>query len=433
MRDLIKQLYPLNRCLMGEGYHDALKIINKIIPLQVTRYPTGNKAGTWTVPEEWVVRDAWVKFKGEKIIDYKKDPLSLVVGSLPFSGKVTLDELKTHLHYSDEQPDAHLYEYKFYERDWGFTMPRNKIFNPSEGDQLYLLEEGEYEVMIDTEYHPGMMRVGVHTIPGKSAREILLIAHLDHPYQANDNLSGVAVLVDLAKELKCDHTIKIIFCPETIGSIAYAHMNDLSNVDFVIALDCVGNLHAEGFLLQKAFDRNHRVNVAAHLALRGMGLGYRQGIFRSSIGSDEYVFNDPKFGIPGIMLTSHPYPEYHTSKDTPDIISDEALAQAKKFIVKTIEYYEKDFIPERTFKGPLFRSGFGIQTTGKQTNLSWDYLIYSMDGKRTFAELCVEFGLNFEHTYERIERLVTARQVLCCPIDSERHLSPITREELKGL
>jgi len=54
------------------------------------------------------------------------------------------------------------------------------------------------------------------------------MVHLDHPYQANDSLSQVAVAIELARSLKCKHTIKILFTPETIGAVAYAYTQDLT-------------------------------------------------------------------------------------------------------------------------------------------------------------------------------------------------------------
>jgi len=410
MKTIIEDLFPMNAGLLGEGYDNRLEYISKLIDLEIHAFPSGTEVGTWTVPDEWVVRDAWVKYKGKKIIDYKKNPLSLVVGSLPFSGTVKLEELQEHLHYSEERPDDHPYEYKFYEREWGVTMPKNKVYKKNKkGEQVSALKKGDYEVFIDTEYKPGVMKVATHTIKGKTDKEILLFAHLDHPFQANDNLSAVACLIDLVKKVKpeqYDHTIKLVFCPETIGSIAYATSVDISKVSFVVALDIVGNSGKEGILLQKAYDKTHRVNDAAYLALRGMGAGFRNATFRSVIGSDETVFNDPAIGIPGLLLTTHPYDEYHSSADTPDKIDYEMIGRVQYALLKTIEYYEKDFIPTRNFTGPLFRSKYGIQSKGKQLNLSWDYLVYGMDGEQNFTKMCVDLGLNFDHTIEHVESLI---------------------------
>lgn len=409
----------MNACLLGEGYDNRLEFIKSLVDLEVLEFPSGTQIGTWAVPEEWVIRDAWVKDpEGNKIVDYKENPLSVVVGSNPINGIVSLEELRKHWHYSDEMPDATPYVFKYYDKDWGFCFPKNQIkklnedslagikvetgeeFVPKYTDKL---PEGDYEVFVDSEYKPGIMKVGVHTIVGKSDREILLFAHLDHPFQANDNLSAVACLLDIVGKIKSDRTIKIIFCPETIGSIAYAETQDLSKVDFVLAVDICGNKNS--ILLQKSFDVEARINRVAHLALQHFGETYRKGAFRNTIGSDEYAFNDPLIGVPAIMLSTWEYPEYHTSEDTPEKIDYESIEKMGKVITKIIEYWDKDFIPKREFRGPLMRSKYGAQTPNKQVSLSWDYFVYHMDGKRYLSELCADYGLNFEFALDIINKL----------------------------
>jgi aminopeptidase-like protein len=431
LETIIKDLFPLNRCLLGEGYHNALLYIDRLIPLDIMKVKSGTQFGTWTVPDEWVVRDAWLKKDGEVCISYLGHPLSLVVGSLPFSGTVSKEELMKHLHYSSELPSAYPYVYQLYERDWGLTLPMNRVFKREGTNLVNILPEGDYEVHIDTEYRPGVMEIGVHTIPGKTDREVLLFAHLDHPFQANDNLSGVAALIDMVTKIKpkqYDHTIKLIFCPETIGSIAYAYTQNLTQVDFVLALDCVGNNPEAGIMLQKSFDQTDRINGIANLALRHQG-GYRLGAFRSTIGSDEYVFNDPQFGVPGIMLTTHPYPEYHTSYDTPDTIDYGMVERVETVIQKIIEYYEKDYIPVRKFKAPLFRSAYGLQNAGKAHNLAWDYFIYDMDGTKSLGELCLTYGLNFELTYEQVEKLIADKKVSRRPLNRKGNVKKTPRKK----
>lgn len=432
-KQIIETLAPLDRHLLGAGYDNAMKYLEHLIELELIEFPSGTEFGTWTVPNEWVIKDASVRYvgtdagnpvDGEDLLDFKNNPLSVMIGSRNINTRIDREELRKHWHYSDDQPDAIPFEFSLYDEEaWGICLPKKVLRREvlpgeepeaTEGvlmeEEQYeskftdALPEGYYDVKISTEYRPGVMRLGVHTIKGKSDREILLFAHLDHPYQANDNLSGVACLVDLANKLKAEHTIKIIFCPETIGSIAYAHTQDLSKVDFVIAVDVCGNKNS--ILLQKSYDQEHRINRVAHLAIQSLGETYRKGQFRNTIGSDEYIFNDPIIGIPGIMLSTWPYSEYHTSFDTADKIDYEQIEKVGLAIQKTIEYWEKDFIPVRNFKGPLRRSKYGVQTPNKQVNLSWDYLIYAMDGKRTLAELCCDYGLNFEFVLSIVEDMI---------------------------
>lgn len=393
MKKTLEELFKLNPIyLMGAGFDNALEYINHLIGLEVIEVPNGTKLETWTVPNEWIPKEAWVKYKGKKILEWKND-LTLMQGSKAIHGIVELEELKRHLHFSDDVHTATPYSYNFYKEDWGFSIPYEKYRD---------LKEGKYEVFIDAESKQGNLKIGVHTIKGTTDREILLFAHLDHPFQANDNLSGVVCLIDLAKKIKADHTIKIIFCPETIGSIAYATTQDISKVDAVIAVDICGNENT--LLLQKSFVPSD-LEKCAHLAIQCMAESFRKGVFRNTIGSDEYIFNDPKLEIPAIMFSRHPYKEYHTSDDTPDKINYEVIERTQKVILKTIEIFEKNFIPQRNFRGPLMRAPYNIQTENKQFNMSWDYLIYSMDGVKSLAELAADFGLNWDYLLEKIEEI----------------------------
>lgn len=439
MIKIIKELFKFNRTLLGEGCDNALEYLKHLIDLDIIEVDSGEELETWNVPDEWVIRDGWVKFKGKKIIDYKKNPLSIAVNSKPVHKKMKLEELKKHLYVSDEMPDKTPYEYLYYKDDWGVCLQKNKVLKKLgceggtcmpelkeldsevgkvqvEGEKekyKELLKKGEYEVFIDSEFKPGKLKIGVHTIKGKTDREILLLAHLDHPNQANDNLSGVACLIDMAKRLKkqgFDHTIKLVFCPETIGSIAYGVLQDISKVDFVISVDAIGNDNT--LLIQKAFDREAKINKAVHLAVHGKGVNYRKGEFRHLIGSDEYFFNDPEVGIPGIMLSRFPFKEYHTEADTPDIIDIKKIKEVQEVIIDTIDIMEKDFIPIRCFTGPLMRAKYGVQTPYKLLNRDMDYFFYDMDGKKSIMDLVVGSGMTFEYAYDLCVELEKARVIL---------------------
>ena len=127
MKQLIETLYPMNRGLLGEGYDNALEHLKSLVTLDIIEIPSGTELGTWTVPDEWVMRDGWVKYGGEKIIDYKTDPLSVVVGATPIHGIVGLKELMSHLYYSEEMPHATPYVFKFYDKNWGFCIPKDRV------------------------------------------------------------------------------------------------------------------------------------------------------------------------------------------------------------------------------------------------------------------------------------------------------------------
>ncbi len=418
--DIIKQLFRDNY-LMGAGYNKSLGDLSQVLPLDIIRVASGTKFDTWTVPDEWIIKDAWVKFNGEKVIDLKDNPLTVMIYSQSIHETMPKAEFIKHLSYSDEKPESVPYEFSFYEKNWGFSVKKDFVFKKApavcepgkECPDVFTNEsnipDGDYEVFIDAEFKQGVMQIGVHTIPGKTDREILLFAHLDHPYQANDNLSSVQVLVDLASRLKAEHTIKMIFCPETIGSIAYANMADISKVEFVIALECVGSNNP--LLIQKSYDEYAKINYAAHLAVHELGITYMKGLFRQLIGSDEYYFNDPLVGIPGILLSRwakpnyDSYPEYHTSADTPETVNPEMIKETEDVVEKIIEIYEKDYIPKRTQKGVLMRSSIGAHTPYKSINRDLDYLWYDCDGKKRLSEIVIPLGLTFTQAYTFFETL----------------------------
>ena len=64
----------------------------------------------------------------------------------------------------------------------------------------------------------------VFLIKGKSKKEILVSTYICHPSMANNELSGPMVaicLIKYFKKIKNDKSLRFIFIPETIGSIAY--------------------------------------------------------------------------------------------------------------------------------------------------------------------------------------------------------------------
>lgn len=391
MLDIIKKIHKNapNRALISDDYDKALSIIKKELPeMQIHEFPTGTTYETWTVPQKWTLNSASVKFKGKEILGKKL----VYTGSLPFKGTVDLEELKKHLNY-EKQPTKIPYTFKYYDKDWGFSTSL---------DAFNKMEKGKYEVEIDAEYTDGTLKIGEYIIPG-GEKEVLIMVHLDHPYQVNDNLSGVAVAIELAK-IKCKHTIRIAFVPETIGAMAYMSL-DTSNIEFGITMDMVGNEHT--ILMQQTFFEADKLNKAGIMAMSEFTIGkqYRTAPFRAPLGADEYIFNDPLIGIPTIFFSRYPYDEYHTTSDTIKIISEDNLKQTADIVERTIEIMETDWVPERLFRGPLFRSKYGVQQISKEENRKYDYFFYLMDGKRSVLDLCYACMLKFKEMNTLLTKL----------------------------
>jgi aminopeptidase-like protein len=65
LKDLLKILYPLHRTLASDGTDEALNIIGEHMPglsnYSIETYMPGSKVWTWTVPERYVVHDAYLE------------------------------------------------------------------------------------------------------------------------------------------------------------------------------------------------------------------------------------------------------------------------------------------------------------------------------------------------------------------------------------
>jgi aminopeptidase-like protein len=396
MLDIIKRLYPMNRVLVGDDEDKAIKTISEYIPLKVIKIPSGTKCFTWKVPDRWEVRGATLidQTTGKLVLDYKNNPLHLFVGSLPFEGVVTFDELDKHLRHKcllSKNRNAVPYAYPYYILDWGFCLSENQYEK--------LNRKHKYKVSIKTTYKKGFLTIGESVVKGKTKNEILIIAHVDHPYQANDNLSAVAVAIKVAKEIKSqmpNHTVRFLFLPETIGSIVYVwkRMKTLGNVKAVIALDIVGNKNR--VLIQRSLDENNYINYLWESSCKSLNLRYKMESFRGQIGSDELIFSDPEFNIPSVMVSTWPYSQYHTHLDKPEIIDEKTLVDIKKLCMKVIRNYDRNFVPIRRWVGPLMRDKIGWFMGKRPEDWHLELFGYKVDGKKSVIEIAKELGMDVD-------------------------------------
>ena len=77
--EYLRRLFPLNRSLTGEGNRETLRILQEIVPIEITEYPSGLEVYDWVIPEEWHLRDAWINDEsGQKLIDVNENNLHVV-------------------------------------------------------------------------------------------------------------------------------------------------------------------------------------------------------------------------------------------------------------------------------------------------------------------------------------------------------------------
>ena len=325
MRRLIRRLYPMCRSITGDGVRETLAHVDLEIPLEIHEVPSGTRVLDWTVPPEWNVRDAWIRDpQGRKVVDFQRHNLHLVSYSVPVHQRMTLAELEPHLHSLPDRPDWIPYRTSYYSPSWGFCVTHK---------QLESFGDGEYEVCIDSSLVPGALTYAEHLVPGESEDELLVSAHVCHPSLANDNLSGVAVAVELARRLAeqpLRHSVRFLFAPGTIGAITWLARNRerTARIRGGFTLVCLGD--EAPLTYKRTVSSFAGIDRAAERTLADLGIDHELIDF-FPYGYDERQFNAPGFRIPmgSLMRGRHgEFPQYHTSADDLSFVSEERLEES---------------------------------------------------------------------------------------------------------
>ena len=410
MLELIQETWFLARELVSDDYDQALTRLAKEVPMTVHQYPSGTPVWTWTVPEKWTCHEAFLEtMDGRRIIDHANHPLHVVSYSLPFDGVISRDELFSHLHVHPHNPDLIPFVFKYYQRDWGLCLSQN---------ERDLLDEDQYRVVIRTTFEPGFLKVGEVVVPGEVEESFMLAAHLCHPAMVNDDLTGVVVGLDVMRALmegpKPHYTYRFLILPETIGSVAYLSHHEALIPKMVggLFLEMLGN--NSGLALQQSFMPDSQTDKTLVAALAGASPDAYVGPYRTIINNDERQFNSPGVRVPMLSLSRVerpellesmylPYPEYHSSGDTPEIVSQERLENARDAVLAMLHAFEHNAYVINHFKGEVFASGYGIWIDYRQNPEGHRNLFRIMercDGSRTIADIALELEVPFQAVWE---------------------------------
>jgi aminopeptidase-like protein len=395
MHQLMTDLFPICRSITGRGVRTTLDRLGKEIPIEQTEIPTGTQVLDWSVPKEWNINDAYIKSSaGDRVVDFNASNLHVVSYSLPVRRRMSLDELRPHLHSDPEHPDWIPYRTSYYNENWGFCV-QHRV--------LEQLEDEDYEVCIDSTLEDGHLTFGECVVPGSSSREVLLSAHVCHPSMCNDNLSGVVVAAYLARRLtdvSNRYTYRFIFAPGTIGAISWLALNDdvVARTQAGLVLACVGDGGPP------TYKRSRRsTSEIDRAALHTLGEDRIEEFV--PYGYDERQYCSPGYNMSVGCFTRTPYerfPEYHTSADDLEFVRPEYLADSVERILRMLEVLENNEVyvnlnpkgePRLGPRG-LYRPVGGGAAPINQLALLW--VLNLSDGDHSLLDICERSGLAFD-------------------------------------
>ncbi len=418
---LARELFPICRSLTGPGVRQTLRILQRELPaLTLHEVPSGTRCFDWTVPPEWSIREAYIATEdGRRIVDFANHNLHVVGYSTPIDAVISLEKLRPHLYSLPDQPDAIPYVTSYYRERWGFCLSQR---------QLDSLTPGRYRVKIDSTLATGSLTYGELLIPGERQDEIFLSTYVCHPSMGNNELSGPVVTTKVARWLATlparRFSYRIVFIPETIGSLVYLSRNLEVMKRRIVAgfnVTCVGDERAYSYLPSRQGD-SLADRAALHVLRHQAGA---DGFVRYSYldrGSDERQYCSPGVDLPvaSIMRTKYgEYPEYHTSLDDLSLISPAGLSGGIVAIAKAILAIEMNGRYRATVLGEPQLGRRGLYPTlsargaGLMVRRLMDVLAYS-DGKHDLLAIADLLGVPVWELSEVAKQLLAHELLADC-------------------
>lgn len=422
MRRLINDLYPLCRSITGPGVRATLDRIGEEVPLVRSRLASGTRVFDWTVPDEWQIRDAWIAPEGsdgdpnDRIVDFRRSNLHVVSYSTPVDAVLPLAELRPHLHTLPDRPDLVPYRTSYYTPSWGFCLADHVAAS---------LPDQRYRVVIDSELQPGHLEWGEVVVRGASDDTVLFSTHICHPSLCNDNLSGIAVLTELAKMVAVRPrrlTYRFLFVPGTIGSLAWLHTHRevVDRVTHGLVVTGLGD--GSAFTYKQSRHGGRAIDRIVATLLRDEHAGEVRPW--SPYGYDERQYCSPGFDLPVGRLTRGvhgEYPEYHTSADDLDFVDDAQLAGALGFLERVVDVIEADGAvvnrspfgePQLGRRGLYSTTGGGVNARSVEMAYLW---VLDGGGRGDLVAVSERSGLPLAAVLQAAERLRCAGLIEVVP------------------
>ena len=212
-----------------------------------------------------------------------------------------------------------------------------------------------------------------------------------------------------------NYSYRFLFIPETIGAITYLNRNLKKLKKNVIAgynLSCIGDERQYSFIPTKY--GNTLSDRAAIKAFKDLNLKFQTYSFLKR-GSDERQFNSPGINLPiaSLMRTKYAsYPEYHTSLDNFNVVTQKGLKGGFNLTKKAIDILMKNFVPynsvlcePRISKRKLYenlRARKRIEFNRNSYNFRMKYMNFLQyaDGTNDLTNISNHIKLPFNETFK---------------------------------
>ncbi|HIZ89018.1 MAG TPA: DUF4910 domain-containing protein [Candidatus Mucispirillum faecigallinarum] len=417
MYKIIKELFPINRSLSGNGNRDTLKYIkeNYLGELNIKEYSIKDNPETfdWKTPYEWNINDAYIEDEnGNKIIDFKKNNLHILGYSEPVDITIPFSELDNHLYSLENDIDAVPYTTSYYKKRWGFCLSHKQR------EELRKNPDKLYHVVIDSSINEnGSITYGELVINGYTDDEILISTYICHPSMTNDNLSGIAAAVAAAKYiyalLERKYTYRIIFIPETIGALIYlkeniTHLQKYVKVGFV--LSCIGD-NGDYSCVHTPYNNTYTDKIVTHV-LKYITDNPKEYSYLER-GSDERQFCAPLVNLPVCTLSRTKFAkfkEYHTSNDNLDFVTAAGIGGGIDYICQCINILENnEYYKIKTIGEPQLGK-YGLYPTISQKGSAaytrnMTNIIAYLNGKNSILDIAEILNMKFTDVLETIKKL----------------------------
>ena len=394
--------------------------VKQELPITLHRYPSGSTFNGWLVPPLWQVEKATISKNGQLVFDGKAHPLGVATYSKSFQGQLDFEKLKPHLVTNADLPQAYIYhcmwQYRPWNADWALSVPYEvyKTFGP-----------GRYQVDLVTSYQSGEMLVAEYEQKGKSDQTLVFNAHTCHPQMANDDFAGVAVLIRLFQWLQSQntyYTYRLVLGPEHLGTVFYLHDQSEAQLQQLISGVFAEMPGTKGGPIKVAssFLGDQPIDKAFKNAVRHHSQAYTLVPWRQGAGNDETVWEAPGYEVPFVEVSRCldlllPYPEYHTSLDSADLMDEAQLDEFYQVLVKVIEILEHNATIYRQFNGLICLSNSAynlylerpdpaVVKNLAEDSEKWGYLQDCMfryfDGSISILDIAEKHDLPFDRLYQ---------------------------------